>query len=63
MWLDEQKVSKIKNKDYTSELASIFKDKASLEGVPAVITLGKPDGWQESMDEIAKTLNVPLVKI
>ena len=63
VWLDEQQVGKINNKDFTSELASIFKDKASLEAVPADAALGKPDGWQESMDEIAQTLNVPLVKI
>ena len=63
MWLDEQQVSKINSDDFASELASIFVDQASLEALPSGAAIGKPDGWQKSMDEIKETLNVPLVKI
>ena len=62
-WLDEQQVSKINSKDFASELASIFKDQASLEALPSGAAIVKPDGWQETMNEIAKTLSVPLAKI
>ena len=62
-WLDEQQVSKINNKDFSSEMATIFKDPASVEALPSDSGLDKPDGWQEGMNKITDTLNVPLAKI
>ena len=62
-WFGESAIESINNKTFDSEIKKIFTNENSYNALPEGSSFNKPEGWDQGLEDVRETLDVPLENI